>query len=97
LLKNLSQNPKLYELAHLCLQEERAGSPEHVTLRGLESHPDGVTRKLGQLLRLLIERPMHMIPDLHPEESLESLISKASKEVRSATTAKGLIKRKPTK
>ena len=92
LLRNLSLNPNLFELAALCLQEERQGTAEHVTLRSLESHPDSLVRKMGSLLRHLTERPLHLIPDLHPDESLATLISRDSRDLHKPG---GLFKRKP--
>ncbi|MFN8659481.1 MAG: hypothetical protein U0105_24315 [Candidatus Obscuribacterales bacterium] len=93
LIKNLNLDPKLYETAEACLLEERKGGDrEHVTLRGLEHHPDGLKRQLGTLLRLMISRQLHMIPEIHPDESLQSILARTTKEV---TTPGGLLKRKP--
>jgi hypothetical protein len=91
LLKELPVNPSLYELADACIQEERQGSISHGLLRNLENGHKDEMRQLGKLLHLMLERPLHFIPDIHPDETLEQLIGKQSKEVK---TAGGLAKRK---
>lgn len=94
LIKNITINPQLCELAAACLQDERRGGNEHVTLRGLENHPDSLVRQLGALLRSLCSRPLHLIPDLDRDESLQSILAKTTKEVTRPTFS-GLINRKP--
>lgn len=92
MLKNLAINAQLHELLEACLQEERQGSTAHNMLRKLENDRESEIKQLGRMLRLLLERPLHMIPDVHPDETLEHLIANQSKEV---TSTSGLLKRKP--
>lgn len=94
LLKNMSVNAQLSELTALCLQDERKGTQEHVVLRGLETHPQPVVRQLGTLLRALVLRPLHMIPDIHRDLSLHNLLAKTTKEVTNSAGG-SLIHRKP--
>jgi tRNA A-37 threonylcarbamoyl transferase component Bud32 len=94
MIKNMPLNPHLCDLAAACLQEERRGTNEHVTLRGLETHPEGLVRQLGLLLRNLLSRPLHMIPDLDRDESLQSILARTTKEVTRPATGR-LIHRKP--
>ena len=94
LIKNLTLNSGLHELAAACLQDERDGAQEHVILRGLERHPDSLVRQLGLLLRNLTSRPLHMIPDIDRDESLQTVLAKTTKEVTRPVVG-GLINRKP--
>lgn len=92
LLKNMPIRANLYEFADACIQEERQGSTSHTLLRNLQADHKEEGRQLGKLLHLMLERPLHHIPDIHPDESLDQLIGKQSKEVSS--THSGLAKRK---
>jgi tRNA A-37 threonylcarbamoyl transferase component Bud32 len=93
LLKHLTSNPKLSELLEIVMQEERRGTTEHVSMRGLEHDRADEVKHLGVMLRLMLSRSLHMIPYLHPEESLDQVLAKESKEVSSKPG--GLLKRKP--
>ncbi len=94
LLRNMTLNPNLCELAAACLQEERRGTQEHLIRRGLENHPDSLVKQLGLLLKDLVDRPLHMIPDLSRDESLQSILSRTTKEV-TRPGGGSLINRKP--
>jgi tRNA A-37 threonylcarbamoyl transferase component Bud32 len=92
MLRHLATNPNLHELLDACLQEERQGSTAHAVLRALQNDRDAENREFGKMIRLMLERPLHLIPDISADVSLPELITKQSKEVGPRS---GLAHRKP--
>lgn len=81
MLKNLTLNPRLNQWLETCLDEERVGSTAHTMLRAMENDRDAEVRQFSSITRLLLARPLHLLPELQVDTRLEDIIANQSKEV----------------